>query len=113
MAPTCDVRGLTWLNIAQRLPALALDLALPADCGPRAESGAGWWALGVPARLGSAALMLAEQLIGMPVRGWGPRGSADFVGEAVPGGLPGDAEGDSDPVPAPPASTGRGHPLGD
>jgi hypothetical protein len=31
----------------------------------------------------------------------------------VPGGLPGDAEGNSDPVPAPPAGSGSRHSLGD
>ncbi len=39
-------------------------------------------------------------------------GSADLVGEPVAGGLPGYAERDRDPVPAPPAGSRRRDPLG-
>ncbi len=48
-----------------------------------------------------------------PRRTWPDRRrSANFVGEAVPGGLPGYAEGDRDPIPAPPAGPGGSYPLG-
>jgi hypothetical protein len=40
-------------------------------------------------------------------------GSADLVGEPVAGGLPGYAERNRDPVPAPPAGPRRSDPLGD